>query len=140
MAYLARVATVGFVSPLSNSAITDGDAVVYTQSCMLRFMEKEQGLAGSLLWLARDGAGMTQTEVAKAAGVPQSTVSAYERGERQPTLPMLLKLIRATGQDLRFHVTEPDRQSLATQQWERSRPAAEQEQWARERQARVAAT
>jgi transcriptional regulator with XRE-family HTH domain len=96
-------------------------------------MEAEAELAGSLIWLARDQAGMTQTQVADRAGVPQSTISAYERGERQPTLPMLLKIIRATGRDLRFHVAEADVQSIVTEQWERSRPVAEQKQWERER-------
>jgi len=38
--------------------------------------------------------------VAARAGLPQSTVSAYESGGRQPTLPMLSKLLEAMGFEL----------------------------------------
>jgi predicted nucleotidyltransferase/DNA-binding XRE family transcriptional regulator len=56
--------------------------------------------AGHLLRRTRHRAVLTQAEVAERAGLPQSTVSAYESGDRQPTLPMLSKLLEAMGSEL----------------------------------------
>lgn len=56
--------------------------------------------AGSLVREARRRAGMTQTQLAERAGVTQSVVSAYEAGRREPSLPVLLRLIAATGHAL----------------------------------------
>lgn len=43
---------------------------------------------------------MSQAELAFAAGIAQSVISAYEGGHRQPSLPTLAKLIDAAGCDL----------------------------------------
>lgn len=43
---------------------------------------------------------MTQTELARRAGVTQSVISAYESGHRQPALPTLAALVEATGHEL----------------------------------------
>lgn len=56
--------------------------------------------AAALLRSARREAGLTQRRVAAAAGVTQPVVAAYEAGRRQPTLPMLEKLLRACGREL----------------------------------------
>jgi predicted nucleotidyltransferase/DNA-binding XRE family transcriptional regulator len=48
---------------------------------------------------------MTQAQLAERAGVAQSVISAYETGRRAPSLPMLTKLIEATGHDLVIDVT-----------------------------------
>lgn len=56
--------------------------------------------AGRLLREARLRAGFSQVELARRAGVTQSVVSAYESGARQPSLPMLDRLVRATGYEL----------------------------------------
>lgn len=53
--------------------------------------------AGTLLRDARRRAGMTQTQLAHRAGITQSVVSAYESNRREPSLPVLLRLIAATG-------------------------------------------
>jgi predicted nucleotidyltransferase/DNA-binding XRE family transcriptional regulator len=55
------------------------------------------GSAGELLREARRRAGMTQGQLASQAATSQSVVSAYEGGRRQPSLPVLLRLIAATG-------------------------------------------
>ena len=56
--------------------------------------------AGALLRDARRRAGLTQTALAERAGVTQSVVSVYESGRRQPSLPVLVNLIAATGHTL----------------------------------------
>ena len=50
-----------------------------------------------LLKDARRRAGLTQTQLGQRAGVTQSVISAYESGQRQPSLPTLLHLLRASG-------------------------------------------
>jgi len=59
--------------------------------------------AASLIREARRRAGLTQSALAERAGTTQSVVSAYEAGARQPSLPMLQRLIEATG--LRVELT-----------------------------------
>lgn len=58
---------------------------------------------------ARREAGLSQVELARRAGVTQSVVSAYESGARQPSLPMLERLVNATGHDLELvlHSCQP---------------------------------
>ncbi len=61
----------------------------------------DEQLAGILLVSARARLGLSQTEFAARIGVAQPTLSAYESGRRQPTLPMLLRLLRRAGFELR---------------------------------------
>lgn len=63
--------------------------------------------AGELLKEARRRAGLTQEELGLRAGVTQSVISAYESGARQPSVPMLARLVAAAGAELRLEVTEP---------------------------------
>jgi predicted nucleotidyltransferase/DNA-binding XRE family transcriptional regulator len=56
--------------------------------------------AGTLLRQARTRAGLSQVELATQAGVTQSVVSAYESGQRQPSIPVLARLIEAAGFEL----------------------------------------
>jgi uncharacterized protein len=56
--------------------------------------------ASELLREARHRAGMTQVQLAERAGTTQSVISAYEAGRRQPSLPVLLGLLAATGHSL----------------------------------------
>lgn len=54
-------------------------------------------------------AGLTQTDVAKALGVTQGAISAWERGEKKPTLdrlPLLAKLYRVPEQTILKVCTE----------------------------------
>lgn len=46
---------------------------------------------------ARTGAGLSQTELARRAGTSQATLSAYERGHKQPTASTLARLVAAAG-------------------------------------------
>ncbi len=49
---------------------------------------------------ARQRAGLTQTALALRAGTSQATVSAYERGTKQPSVETLARLLAATGSRL----------------------------------------
>jgi transcriptional regulator with XRE-family HTH domain len=53
--------------------------------------------AKHLLLDARRRAGLTQQELARLAATSQSAIAAYESGARQPTLPVLQRLIEAAG-------------------------------------------
>jgi transcriptional regulator with XRE-family HTH domain len=64
--------------------------------------------AAGLLQLARLKAGLSQGRLADLAGVPATMISAYERDKRQPTLPTLLRLLRAAGFDLRMQLVPLD--------------------------------
>jgi transcriptional regulator with XRE-family HTH domain len=65
----------------------------------------------SLIDLVREGrkrAGLTQVELARRAGVPQSTVGRIETGTRIPSTAMAERLIRAAGFELRIGLDDPD--------------------------------
>jgi hypothetical protein len=66
-------------------------------------------VASGLIRTARDRASLTQGDLARVAGITQQTISADETGRREPTLPTLLRLLRAAGFDLRMHLTPADR-------------------------------
>ncbi|HZU71207.1 MAG TPA: helix-turn-helix transcriptional regulator [Acidimicrobiales bacterium] len=89
-------------------------------------------VAGDLIRLARAKSGLTQEQIATRAGVAQSLISAYENGRRQPTMPMLLRLLEAAGFDLRMRLEAPDTQSRAADEWATTRPREEQRRWAKE--------
>ena len=64
--------------------------------------------AGTLLRSARRQAGLSQSDLARRAGVPQSVVSEYEADKRQPALPTLSRLIAATGHELTVGLERTD--------------------------------
>jgi uncharacterized protein len=53
---------------------------------------------------ARRRARLSQTDLARRAGVAQSVISAYESDRREPGLRTLAKLIEATGHQLAFEL------------------------------------
>ena len=53
--------------------------------------------AARLLREARLRARLTQTELARRAGLTQAVISAYENGRREPSFATLQRLIDATG-------------------------------------------
>jgi transcriptional regulator with XRE-family HTH domain len=59
-----------------------------------------------LLREAREGAGLTQAEVAKALGRPQSFVSKSESGERRVDVIELADLARLYGKPLSHFVPD----------------------------------
>jgi len=97
-----------------------------------------QHLAGNLLRLARMRSGLSQRQLAEAAGVPQSTVARIETYRQQPTLPLLARLFAAAGLELRTRLEDyDDHDDVLDAQWARM-TAAEQSQ-ARASQDRFAA-
>jgi len=60
-------------------------------------------LAGNLLRIARAKTGMSQRQLADAAGVAQSTIARIESGARQPSLPLLARIMAAA--DLQPRIT-----------------------------------
>ena len=52
---------------------------------------------GTLLILAREAAGLNQTDLGKAVGRSQTFVSNYERGQRRLDLPDLILVCRVMG-------------------------------------------
>lgn len=60
--------------------------------------------AGAALRRARRAAGLTQEQLADLAATSQSAIAAYESGARQPTLPVLERMVAATGYVLRVTV------------------------------------
>lgn len=55
---------------------------------------------GTLLADARHHAGLTQAELARAAGTSRPTLSAYEHGHKSPTLDTVERLLDAAGFEL----------------------------------------
>jgi predicted nucleotidyltransferase/DNA-binding XRE family transcriptional regulator len=70
--------------------------------------------AGTLVRDARRRAGMTQAQLAHRAGITQSVVSAYESNRREPSLPVLLRLIAATGHALEGTLVAAGQGTVAT--------------------------
>lgn len=87
----------------------------------------EDQVAGALLVSARTRLGLSQTSFATLLGIAQPTLSAYESGRRQPTLPTLLRLLGRAGLDLRLDVVEQDRHDEVLAQWERSLGGSERD-------------
>ena len=63
-------------------------------------MDRAQLEPASALRAARERAGLSQSELAKAAGTSQPAVSEIERGRRQPTVARFDLLLRACGASL----------------------------------------
>jgi transcriptional regulator with XRE-family HTH domain len=75
---------------------------------------------GNLLRIARARTGMSQRELAEAAGVAQSTIGRIESGARQPSLPVPARILAAV--DLELRITVEDYDSTITC-WMRRMPA-----------------
>jgi len=61
---------------------------------------RDDRLAGKLIAEMRARTGLTQAELARAAGMTRSVVNAYERGRRQPGVDALARLAEAAGMQL----------------------------------------
>ena len=57
---------------------------------------------------ARKRAGLTQVDLGRRAGVPQSTVARIESGTRDPSTELVERLVRAAGLEIHVSLGEPD--------------------------------
>ncbi|GBE24286.1 helix-turn-helix protein [bacterium BMS3Bbin02] len=80
----------------------------------------EEQVAGSLLRLARLRLGLSQTAFADLVGIAQPTLSAYESGRRQPTMPTLLRMLDRAGLELRLDLVERDDHDRVLAEWEQT--------------------
>jgi transcriptional regulator with XRE-family HTH domain len=64
--------------------------------------------AAALLQLARIKSGLSQGQLSEQAGVPATMISAYERDRRQPTIPTLMRLLKAAGFQLSMRLVPSD--------------------------------
>jgi transcriptional regulator with XRE-family HTH domain len=80
----------------------------------------EDQVAGALLKSARPRLGLSQHSFADLLRVAQPTLSAYETGRRQPTVPTLLRLLARAGLELRMQVSDRDDHDDVLAEWERS--------------------
>lgn len=67
---------------------------------------------GAMIRQARHRARLSQTDLARRAGVAQSVVSAYEAGRREPSFRTLERLIEATGHELRLTLVTTRRDQM----------------------------
>ncbi|WP_083935914.1 helix-turn-helix domain-containing protein [Saccharomonospora halophila] len=67
--------------------------------------------AANVVATARERRRMSQRELARAAGVPQSTVASIESGRRQPSFAMVERLLDAAGFRLDLGLTNTIRPS-----------------------------
>ena len=78
--------------------------------------------AGNLIRLARIEMGLSQRELARRARTSQATISAYEAGEKSPSLETLARIVRAAGLDLRIQLAPADGHDEWLALYERSLP------------------
>lgn len=80
----------------------------------------EERVAGSLLQSTRLRLGLSQTAFADLLEIAQPTLSAYESGRRQPTVPTLLRMLARAGLELRLGLAERDNQDAILAEWEQT--------------------
>ena len=83
-------------------------------------MGVHEEVAGALLRSARIRSGLSQRAFAGLIGVAQPTLSAYESGKRQPTLPTLASMLARAGMELRLELVERDEHDAILGEWEAS--------------------
>jgi len=71
-----------------------------------------------ILRVARRTAGLSQAEVASAAGTSQSAIAAYEGGGKSPSLGTLHRVASAIGTGLRVELVFPAEQEWAERPFE----------------------
>ena len=110
-----------------------GDTIVYVS-----VYDDMPSPGAGLLRYARLKAGLSQSELAKRAGVPRTMVSAYERDRRQATLPTLMRLLKAAGFELRIQLAPYDDHDDVLRELEAHRSPEERKSWEDYQATRVA--
>jgi len=65
-------------------------------------------LSADLIYMARNRAHLTQAELGGRLGLPQSQISRWERGQVEPSLETLRRLVRACGLELTLGLANGD--------------------------------
>jgi transcriptional regulator with XRE-family HTH domain len=65
-------------------------------------------VSGDLIREARLRAGLTQAELGGRLDTAQSVIARWERGDVQPSLETLRRVVRACGLELGFHLSKRD--------------------------------
>jgi transcriptional regulator with XRE-family HTH domain len=63
---------------------------------------------------------MPQTAFADLLGIAQPTLSVYESGRRQPTVPTLSRMLASAGLELRLELAYRDNHDVVLAEWERT--------------------
>ena len=94
-------------------------------------------VAGNLILLARLRTKLTQRQLAEKAGTAQSTIAAYERGAKDPTMKSLMRILRAAGFDLRMRLEPHDDHDETLESWRATLAPEVRRSFDREQAARV---
>ncbi|MGI9112153.1 MAG: helix-turn-helix domain-containing protein [Gaiellaceae bacterium] len=65
-------------------------------------------LSSDLIYIARRRAALTQAELGRRLSLPQSQISRWERGDVQPSLETLTRIVRACGLELTLGLANGD--------------------------------
>ncbi len=88
---------IAFMEDLEREAREEGPSAVAEMEALHEYY----GLISDLIKLRRHRQ-MTQKQLEKATGIPQSEISRIESGHANPTLATLRTLVRALGGDIRI--------------------------------------
>lgn len=72
------------------------------------YMTKERRSYGERIREARRAARLSQSELARALGISDRTISSYEKGRNMPPVEKLQKIADETNYSLQFFVGEND--------------------------------
>lgn len=67
-----------------------------------------EGFAGTMLKLARQDKRLTQRELGAVTGVPHTTIAKIESGARQPSWPVLCRILAAVDLEMRVRLAPYD--------------------------------
>ncbi|WP_298337497.1 helix-turn-helix transcriptional regulator [Ferrimicrobium sp.] len=70
--------------------------------------DASRGVLGTYVWEARFISGLSQNELARRSGVSQSKISRIERGEIEPSFPVLQKILSGAGLEARVYLVAYD--------------------------------
>jgi predicted nucleotidyltransferase/DNA-binding XRE family transcriptional regulator len=70
---------------------------LFTHQYTIRYHDSMRETAAAIVKEARSAAGLSQRALGIRAGLPQSAVSFYESGQKEPSIPVLSRLVAAAG-------------------------------------------
>ena len=70
--------------------------------------EASKGVMGTYVWEARWRSGLSVRELSQRSGVSRRHLTAIEKGEVEPTLPTLQRILHAVGLEARIYLAAFD--------------------------------